>query len=143
MIRFTNIRNLRKDEPEQWLIMRSVKNKSDWLIHVPALSPSKELFFKYLNLKKKGQWNEDTFQKIYVPEFLYGIKANMDGSRDLLNRVYKMDKNGESVAMGCVCTIEEMCHRSIVAGLLQGAGCNVVTDTGKDYTKYWQQYQQM
>lgn len=140
MIRITNIKNLRQDDgTESWAIVRSMKNPSAWIKQVPELSPSKELFFKYLDLKKKGQWGQDAFDNIYVPQFLHEMRTQ---SYDMLNKVYMLDKNGADISMACFCT-SELCHRYVVAGLLQGAGCNVVTDTGRDYSKYFEMYRQI
>lgn len=137
MIRITNIRNLKQnDGSENWAIVRSMKNPSTWIKQVDILSPSKDLFYKYLDLKKKGQWNQESFDDIYVPQFLYEMRTS---ACETLNTVYTMDKNGAKISMACFCT-DELCHRYIVAGLLQGAGCNVVTDTGKDYSKYFEMY---
>lgn len=140
MIRIVNIRDLRQnDGSESWAIVRSFKNQSSWIKHVPELSPSRDLFCKYLDMKNKGQWNQNAFDNIYVPQFLHEMRTI---SYDMLNKVYIMDKNGADISMACFCP-GELCHRYIVAGLLQGAGCNVVTDTGKDYSKYFEMYKKL
>lgn len=140
MIRIVNIRDLKQEDgTESWAIVRSMKNPSSWIKHVPELSPSKELFYRYLDLKKKGQWNQAAFDNIYVPQFLYEMRTQ---SYDMLNKVYLLDKNGADISMACFCT-GGLCHRYIVAGLLQGAGCSVVTDTGKDYSEYFEMYKKL
>lgn len=144
MIFIRNIKDLSKDNDNQWLIVRSANNISEWMTYVPALSPSKELFFKYLDLKKKGQWGRETFEEIYVPIFLKDIKSNMDNSKNVLNQVYKMDKSGMDITIACFCQFESLCHRSIIAGLLMGVGCNVdVMVKDNDYIKYYEMYKKL
>ena len=144
MIYIRNIRDLCKGNSNQWLIVRSANDISEWMIHVPALSPSKNLFFKYLNLKEKGQWGRKAFEEIYVPIFLKDIKSNMDNSKNMLNQVYKMDKNGIDITMACFCPFESLCHRCIIAGLLMGVGCNVdVMVKDNDYIKYYEMYKKL
>lgn len=136
MIRITNIRNTQGDYDEVWAIVRSLKSKSDALKQVTELSPSTDLFFRYRNLVKDGQWNKDSFDKIYVPQFISEIRSSSIAV-DTLGYLYQQDKMGKNICLVCFCTEEELCHRSIIAGLLQGVGANVVTDTGNDYSHYF------
>ena len=140
MITIKSIRNVKYDEyDEVWAIVRSMKNKSDKIKQVQALSPSLDLFFKYQRLAKAGEWNEQTFRDIYVPQFLHEIKN--DEAYAYLNQLFFADKAGKNICVVCFCPNETMCHRSIIAGLLQGVGCNVQTETGNDYTKYYKMFQ--
>ena len=122
-----------------WAIVRSLKHQKPGMIQVKDLSPSKELFHKYLSLKAVGRWNEATFKEIYVPRFLYEIRSNKKAI-DLLNEIYKIDKAGGDIALVCFCHEEDKCHRSIIAGLLQAVGCNVKTLTGNDYAAYHEMF---
>lgn len=143
MIFITNIRGLNKNNNgEQWAIVRSMKSKSDWIKQVTPLSPSTDLFHRYLELKNQGQWGQSTFQSIYVPQFLYDIKHNQQ-SIDLLNALWSADKQQKDLWLACFCTQEDLCHRSIIAGLLQGAGCHVTTQNSTDYSKYWDMFRQL
>lgn len=137
MIIIKNIRDA-KSEPcdEIWAIVRSMKSKSAGIEQVQDLSPTWDLFKKYRALKEQGDWNEQTFQEIYVPQFLRELKANRNAI-NLLNKLYSADKRGETICLVCFCPNEAMCHRSIIAGLLQGVGCDVRTETGADYSKYF------
>ena len=137
MITVTSIKMLDKTRDNQWAIVRSMKSSSPWITQVPELSPSKELFFEYLRLRNAGQWNKETFEKVYVPWFLRDMKTY---GAPMLNRVYLMNRQGIDITMGCFCQEEDTCHRSIVAGLLQGAGCSVATQTGADYSRYFQMF---
>lgn len=141
MIYIKSIRNVKYDEHDEvWAIVRSLKNKSDKLKQVQALSPSLNLFFKYQNLAKTGQWNEQTFHEVYVPQFLTELRTNSETTYPYLNDLYLADENGKNICLVCFCPNETMCHRSIIAGLLQGVGCNVITETGNDYKKYYEMF---
>lgn len=140
MIKVTSIRHI-KDElcDEIWLIVRSLKHQVKDARQVKVLSPSSELFSKYLQLKNAGEWSEKTFKDVYVPMFLAQMRER--GARDALNYLYRQDKAGKTVCLACFCPDERLCHRSIVAGLLQGCGCNVRTDTGESFAEYFAQFQ--
>ena len=145
MIRITRISNLRnmgnwKEEfDEVWAIVRSLKTPIDGVIQVPELSPSTELFWRYRALANAGNWNSDTFKEIYVPQFL----AEMTGKSARKKLAYLYDaekKEGKKICLLCFCQDETTCHRSIVAGLLQAVGMDVVLDTQNDYSAYYQDY---
>lgn len=140
MIHITNIRNIMNGEyDEVWAIVRSLKSQSKALKQVTALSPSADLLGRYLALKGMGNWNAQTFTEVYVPQFLREMKENPE-AKSALNYLWSQDKQGKNICLVCFCTDETLCHRSIIAGLLQGVGANVVTDTGDDYMKYHQMY---
>ena len=128
---------------ETWAIVRSFKGTSPWIQQVADLSPSSALFHEYqTNWKPNGLWNQDTFQKLYVPSFLRQI-AQDEQAIAKLNELWRKDKAGQTIGLVCFCTDETLCHRSIVAGILQGVGCNVITRTGADYSHYWTQFQNL
>lgn len=139
MIRITNISHADRSFDENWAIVRSMKNKSDWIKQVTELSPSTDLFFKYRKLAENGNWNKDSFADIYVPQFISELKTNT-AARDMLNYLYEQDKLGKNICLVCFCTDETLCHRSIIAGILRGGGANVVTDTNNDYSEYFDMY---
>ena len=117
-------------------IVRSMRSKSDWIEQMPELSPSKELFFEYRRLAEQGAWDEDAFQQTYVPRFL----SEMTGpdARSQLNQLYAESRfNGKEIALACFCTDETLCHRSIIAGLFQGAGADVRIASKADYSRYY------
>lgn len=136
MIKIVNIKQMPIPNFENWAIVRSFKGKTEVQWH-PELSPSPSLFNWYLELKERGEWNEDTFVSEYLPTFLKEI-AESPAARQALNTLYFADKEGRNVALGCFCEDEVSCHRSIVAGLLQGVGCNVQAEA--DYTRYYAIY---
>ena len=141
MIDIKRISDVKYDNyDEVWAIVRSLKTKSSKLKQVTALSPSLDLFFKYRNLVKSNNWSKKSFDEIYVPQFLKELKSGNEKGFEFLNELYRLDKAGKKICLVCFCTEESMCHRSIVAGLLQGAGCNVRTEKGTDYSKYYAMY---
>ena len=117
--------------------MRAVKHPVAGTKHVSTLSPTWELFRRYRELADSGQWNAQSFAEIYVPEFIGEIYAYRKETFPLLRELWEKDKNGKHIALVCFCADETLCHRSILAGLLQGAGCNVKTEHGTDYSGYY------
>ena len=140
MIVITNIRNLKPNMyDETYAIVRSLKSSSPWLKQVSVLSPSPNLFHKYMMLKNMGQWSAVSFRTIYVPQFIYEMRYSQ-AAANALNKIVQMHREGKRIAMACFCPDETLCHRSIIAGLLQGHGEEVITDTGSDYSLYYKQY---
>ncbi len=133
MISITNIRNIDISKyDEVWAIVRSLKNPGR-MQQVPELSPSWALFKRYLGLRDAGQWNTDTFQKIYVPVFLKEMQSI--AARRKLTELIELDRQGKRICLACFCPNEATCHRSIVAGILQSKGI-AVNGVTKDYSEY-------
>ena len=124
MIVVGNIKNVNVFEYDVvWACVRSMRHSKQGVTQVAELSPSWELFSEYRKLARAGNWNKETFTKVYVPKFLEEMKSK--SARDRLNQLWKLDKRGYKVFIGCFCDDEELCHRSILAGLLQGVGSDV------------------
>lgn len=122
MITITNIRKAKpEDFDEIWAIVRSLKSKSSYLIQVPELSPSWDLFKTYLTLKDDGNWNKQTFETIYKPKFLSQIMNDAAASKKLTELVQK-DKENKRIALVCFCTDPSLCHRSLIAQILANYG---------------------
>ena len=119
-------------------IVRSMRREVVGVKQMDVLSPSKELFWAYRDLVKKGMWNENAFKSMYVPRFLQEMQSAE--ARAALNALVKLDRMGKKISLSCFCEVEKDCHRSIVAGLLKGAGCDVRTASGCDYAHYWDMY---
>lgn len=123
-------------------IVRSFRCGSTWIQQVPQLSPSSELFNDYLKVwKPNGIWNKNTFAEKYVPRFLEQLTTDQTAIK-WLNWIVKQDREGNTIGLACFCTDETLCHRSIIAGLLQGVGANVKTTTGADYSHYYEQFKE-
>ena len=131
---------------EVWIIVRSIKDKSflskyNNVFHVPELSPSMELFMCYLSWKHGDVWDKYKFDNNYLPMFLKEMTEK--SATQKLNELYFKDKAGKNILLICFCEIEEMCHRSIVGGLLQGVGVPVISYDHPffiDYSKYHKLY---
>lgn len=133
MVTVTNIRNIDYSVyDEVWAIVRSLKNPGQ-MKHVPGLSPSWSLFKKYLELRDTGNWNKDTFRKIYVPVFIKEMQT--PEARSKLAELTRLDKQGKNICLACFCPDEATCHRSIVAGILQSNGVPV-NGVNADYSVY-------
>lgn len=122
------------DYDEVWAIVRSLKYGNQKMRHVPELSPSWSLFKTYMDMRKEGRWNEDTFRKVYVPRFLKEMRGREQ--QMLMGELFNTQKN---IALVCFCEDECLCHRSIIGGMLQGAGANV-RGLSRDYSFYYEWY---
>lgn len=94
------------DYDEVWIICRSIKKLSNRFYdrdgkllpnvkHVPELSPSTDLFFKYCELKKRGLWCQKQFDDNYTPIFIEQIENDAEAKKLLanLNELGKQKKN--------------------------------------------------
>lgn len=140
MLTVANLRDINpEDYDEVWIIMRHLKSVPEIIKHkpnvkhVPELSPSEELFSWYRKIKKEGRWIKPVFDNQYVPKFLLEMKNKE--SMNALNTLYKKSKS-LNICIGCTCTIEYMCHRSIIAGLLCGTNVTVQDDLKRPLEKY-------
>lgn len=122
------------DYDEVWAIVRSLKYSNSHIRHVPELSPSWALFKQYLRLREEGRWDENTFHRVYVPQFLKEMRGKKQQA--LLNELFSTTKR---ICLVCFCMEEELCHRSIIGGMLQGAGLEV-KGLSRDYSYYFNWY---
>ena len=128
MIKTMSIRNVTyADYDEVWAIVRSMKNPSPKMKQIASLSPDWNLFKTYLNLKESGEWNTDSFQSIYRPQFMSQIAKNAD-SQKALETLKTLDAQGKNIALVCFCPDKNLCHRSLVAQILKDMGCNVICE---------------
>lgn len=121
-----------------WAIVRSLK-PSIPLLQVANLAPSPELYTWYL--QNKNAWSKQLFNEVYVPKFLHDLRNN-NTARQTLNYICGHIGTTDFV-LSCYCKDEHLCHRSIIAGLLQGVGVAVITDTGEDYSRYYEMYKEV
>lgn len=125
---------------ENWLVVRSLKNGvPSSAKQVASLSPSKDLFYRYLDVKKAGKFDQGWFQSEYIPVFLREIKDNRE-ARTLLNRLCQVSVS-KDILLACFCPDEALCHRSILAGLLLGAGAKI--KCSNEYAQYFRMYRDM
>lgn len=139
--RVTDVKNYKYDKC--YIIVRSLRNKkvlnkpnTEWL---PELAPLGNLFKWYLQAKNNGNWNKESFDKHYTEEFIKGLNEE---SKRLMNEILDKSNQGQIVLLACFCEDEELCHRSIIGGILQGMGAHVESTTIDeiDYTKYYKRF---
>lgn len=137
--------NIMETEPQTqdatYAIVRNLKGYQKGIKQLSLLSPSTELYHYYCQEKKQGTWTEEKFQEIYVPQFLKEMRSPevIDKLNDILVRV--REKN-EDITLCCYCVEEQMCHRSIIAGLFQGIGLTV-NKVWRDYSPYYDKWKQI
>lgn len=135
MITIASIREISPNYDLVYGIVRSLKNKPDYVTQVPELAPSSGLYSWYLKTKDEGNWNESTFNSIYVPRFINELTQE---SKSKLKEIGGLDKQGKNILLFCFCPNEKLCHRSIIAGILQGMKCNV--NISIDYSYYYDMF---
>lgn len=142
MIDVKNIREVQvSDYDEVWACVRSIKDPQKYgMIQVAELSPSVSLFHAYLQAREQGIFDRNWFQQVYVPQFLSEMMK--PEAKKKLNELFVADRMGKKICIVCFCNGEELCHRSILAGLLQGCGCNV-TGVKREYSSYYLEYRIM
>ena len=134
MIKIGCISQINSDDyDEVWWIVRSLHKEPGREKYIPELSPSKELFRSYRNVFHAGQFNEEYFMTIYVPQYLQELVVNKEAVHIL--SLLKEESLQKNIMLGCYCENEKLCHRSIVAGILLGMGANIETDVR--YLKYY------
>lgn len=143
MIFVGNIRELHPGMFDSaYAIMRFYKpSGTGWIQHLPVLSPDIALFRTFRQLQSEGKWDENAFQSIYVPRFLKQM-ASDPAAVHTLNDLFLRSKRGERIGLCCTCVNENACHRSIIAGMLQGAGTEVRLASQADFSTYFRQYKE-
>lgn len=114
MISIGSVRDISDKYDEVWMIVRSLKSVPQCNIpvyHVPALSPSKELFDCYLSWKTAGCWNKNTFETCYKPRFLKEMES--PEARGMIG-ILKERAKDKHILLACYCPADEICHRSLV-----------------------------
>lgn len=109
---------------EVWLIVRSLKTPIAGCNHVPELSPSSNLFYKYLDIRNKGCWNISSFEQMYMPQFMHEMHA--PAAQAKLTELINKDHSGYNIGLACFCSDEQTCHRSLIGDILQANGCVVI-----------------
>ena len=121
---------------ENWLIVCKPDDIPEFVKHVPLLSPSYDLFRKYRDAYHAGLFDQNFFDKVYVPRFLQELSENAEALA-LLQYLTKESRE-KDIMLACYCEKEKMCHRSIIAGMLLGMGAEI--NTKQEYRKYYELY---
>lgn len=129
---------------KRYAIVRTIKGNQELYDEQESLlSPSISLLNLVNNLRKNGNWNKETFNRYYVPNFLYEMKAR--DKRKRLTAIYKEGINSDIILL-CHCSEEELCHRSIIAGFLQGAAKETgieLVNCNNDYSEYYNMFRKL
>lgn len=124
------------DYDEMYMIVRSMKPINPKIQQLDILSPQPSLFKFYRECVNKGTWNQRTFDNSYAPVFITQLQHS-PLAKQTLEDLYHKDLAGKRICLMCYCTNEAMCHRSIIAGILQGLGCDVKLKSKVDYSRYY------
>ena len=124
---------------ENWLIVRKPDDLPEFVKHVPAFSPSPDLFQQYREACQKKMFDQKFFNEVYVPQFVKELAESAE-ARALLQTLTDMSR-GKNIMLACYCEMETMCHRSIIAGILLGMGAEI--STKQEYLNYYKLYQMM
>lgn len=117
----------RIDDPDTKVIaiVRRLRDRAPGMDWWPELSPSDALLDTFNGWRyDPGHRNDPAyvprmFHEVYVPRFLREVKNN-PAAHDRLIDIWKMDRAGMKVYLTCFCPNEDICHRSIIAGILAG-----------------------
>lgn len=114
-----------------YVCVRSMTAPVEGATQLAALAPSKELFRDYRRWVAKGVWNQEKFDSEYKPRFLEEVMNSREAVR-LIRAMVKHSREGMKIALMCYCKDYSLCHRSILAEILRGAGAEVeVVNTKK------------
>ena len=127
------------DYDEMYMIVRSMKPTNPKIQQLGILSPQPSLFKFHRECVNKGTWSQSTFNKAYVPIFITQLQHSPYAEK-VFDDLYRKDDVGKNICLMCYCTNEAMCHRSIIAGILQGMGCDVKLASNADYSGYYNQF---
>ena len=141
MISIGSFKDISDKYDEVWLIVRSLKSVPNCnvpIYHVPALSPSPELFQCYLSWRDSGHWNKNTFETQYKPRFLKEMEQpEAVGMLSILKERAK-DKH---ILLVCYCSSNEMCHRSLVYQLALQETFYLLVAGSRDYNNRDEMFQ--
>lgn len=112
-----------EDYDQVWLIVRGLKampsNPLGNIYHVPLLSPSRQLWYRYLDLRKTGKWDRRAFMMDYAPRFLEEMLQPEPNAK--LKELHELVKT-QAILCACYCSDERLCHRSLVQAIIQTMG---------------------
>ena len=142
MVQVCNINEMTPESVDFALaIVRSDRNIPDGVLHVPQLAPSWELFKDYLKWRDNRVWGATLFEECYVPRFIHELNAK--SAKQRLNWIWLQSNRGCTVQVGCFCSKEGLCHRSVVGGILEGVGTEVTYSSGLSYAKYFDMWKKL
>lgn len=116
--------HVEKDPPDQDInLLVTVTNRRypGW-IHVPQLSPSKDLAILLAQWQWDGKWPRkwSDFAKRYRMELRQPLKHTF------MDHLLKRIDEGNDIAVACDCTDEKHCHKQIIGEWISDRGIEVV-----------------
>lgn len=136
MVSIGSFKDISDKYDEVWLIVRSLKAMPTCNVpvyHVPALSPSPELFHCYLAWRDAGMWNKQMFDSRYKPMFLQEMKSPEASGMLGILKERAQDKH---ILLACYCPADEMCHRSLVYQLYLQETFYMLVAGSRGYNNY-------
>ena len=136
MVSIGSFKDISDKYDEVWLIVRSLKSMPTCnvpIYHVPALSPSPELFQCYLAWRDAGMWNKQMFDSRYKPMFLHEMEQPEGAGMLAILRERAQNKH---ILLACYCPVDEMCHRSLVYQLYLQETFYLLVAGSRDYDNY-------
>ena len=115
-------------------LLSDIRYKGVETIRVLDLAPSVNLLYK----TKMGSIDFKAYTDIYLNEI-----CSRPHIKTILNEIVARSES-QNIAIVCYCTNEKECHRSILAGILDGLGAKTVTDFSIDnYKSYYNSFLEM
>ena len=126
MLYIGNFRDIKPEKYDQiWVVVRRLtskfKNPLNNIHHVDIIAPSQSLLFDTLDMKRKNQWNQETFDKIYTPRYL--SEMTQPGPKAKLQELAELSKT-QDILVVCYCTNENECHRSLIKKIIDYINSN-------------------
>lgn len=129
-----------KQYDDIWVVMLySPKDRPANFHHVRALAPSQALYNNFRIMKDMGEWNLHNFQTLYVPPYMSEITSN-SYSKSQLESLIQLACEGRNIAIVCTCYYEELCHRSVLGGIVQATCPSIQVNCERDYSHYWREH---
>lgn len=114
---FRDIKNPKFDEV--WVIVPELKalpRTPTPIYHIPELAPSPEVDYIQRKAILNKEWNETTFQKLYVPAYKQQLeKTNAFGIMRELN----LRGTESEILVACRCPKDELCHRDALEPIIR------------------------
>ena len=115
---FSEIDPYRYDEI--WIAVRQLKsvpaNPIGNVRYVRILSPSKRLWYHYLDLRRAGNWNETSFMGDYAPKLLKEML--LPGPLGKLRELKELTRT-KSVLVVCYCKNRDLCHTRLLGKIIE------------------------
>ena len=68
-------------------------------------------------------WNQTTYENEYVPRFVAQMRSDEEAKRTLVDLIRR--SKSEEIALACFCSDLNLCHRKIVARILEENGAEM------------------